>query len=356
MIKKKIIDRIQKEKKGISLQEFICICLYDKDGYYKISNPLGKSGDFTTSPEISQLFGEIIGLYIYIVWEEKFRNKLNLIELGPGKGTMLTDILRITKSFPNFHNLLNVHLVEKNNYLINKQKQNLKSNKFKYINFNWQDDFSNIDQKTSVIIANEFFDCLPIRQFKKNNNQWYEKVINFNKKKNIFFYQYLLVNDEKISKRLMKHNEYDIVELSEYRENYFRKICQFIAKSCGLIIVIDYGYYTLLNNFTLQSVFNHQYSNLFDNLGKQDITSFVDFKIFINIAKECNLNVDTFCSQKEFLLANGVLERKNKIIKNSTDDQKKIIQEEYNRLIDNKQMGSIFKFLILSSKATNAER
>ena len=165
MIKNKIIDEIQKRNCGISLEKFIDICLFDNEGYYEISNPLGKSGDFITSPEISQLFGEILGLYIHSLWHNKYKEKFNLIELGPGNGTLLIDILRITKPLVNFHNFLNIHLIEKNKYLINKQKQNLRLSKFDNINIRWHNDFINIDQRPSIIYANEFFDCLPIRQF-----------------------------------------------------------------------------------------------------------------------------------------------------------------------------------------------
>ena len=111
MIKNKIIDEIQKRNCGISLEKFIDICLFDNEGYYEISNPLGKSGDFITSPEISQLFGEILGLYIHSLWHDKYKEKFNLIELGPGNGTLLIDILRITKPLVNFHNFLNIHLI-----------------------------------------------------------------------------------------------------------------------------------------------------------------------------------------------------------------------------------------------------
>ncbi len=349
MIKNKIIDEIQKRKRGISLEKFIDICLFDNEGYYETSNPLGKSGDFITSPEISQLFGEILGLYIYSLWNNKYKEKFNLIELGPGNGTLLIDILRITKPLVNFHNFFNIHLIEKNKYLINKQKQNLRLRKFDNINIKWHNDFINIDQKPSIIYANEFFDCLPIRQFIKKNNSWYEKNVNFNKKTKFFFYQHSLVKNEKILNKLAKHKKNNIVELSEHRENFFRKICDFVFKYSGTIIVIDYGYSELLKKFTLQSVFNHRPSNLLDNLGKQDITSLVDFNTLIDIAKNYNFDVDTFCDQKEFLLANGILERKNKIIKNCTKEQKKTIEVECDRLVNEKQMGSFFKCLILSS-------
>ena len=349
MIKKKIIEEIQKRKCGISLEKFIDICLFDSEGYYEISNPLGKSGDFITSPEISQLFGEILGLYIYSLWHNKYKKKFNLIELGPGNGTLLNDILRVTKPLVNFHNFLNIHLIEKNKYLINKQKQNLRLTKLNNINIKWHDDFKNIDQRPSIIYANEFFDCFPIRQFIKKDNIWYEKNVNFNQKTKIFFYQHTQVSNEKTLNKLAKYKKNSIIELSEHRENFFRKICDFVSKSSGMIIVIDYGYSDFLKKFTLQSVFNHQPSNLLDNLGKQDITSLVDFSTLVDIAKNYNFNVDTFCSQKEFLLANGILERKNKIIKNSTIEQKKTIEDECNRLVNEKQMGSFFKFLILSS-------
>ena len=348
MIKNKIIDEIQKSNSGISLERFIDICLFDIEGYYETSNPLGKSGDFITSPEISQLFGEILGLYIYSVWHNKYKERLNLIELGPGNGTLLIDILRITKPLANFHNFLNIHLIEKNKHLINKQKQNLRLVRFDNINIKWHNDFVNIDQRPSVIYANEFFDCLPIRQFIKKDNSWYEKNVNFNQKTKFFFYQHSLVIDEKILNKLAKYKNNDIVELSEHRENFFRKICDFVSKSSGLIIVVDYGYSEFLKKFTLQSVFNHQPSNLLDNLGKQDITSLVDFNTFLDIAKNYNFSVDTFCNQKEFLLANGILERKKKIMKNCKIEQNKTIEDECDRLINEKQMGSFFKFLILS--------
>ena len=349
MIKNKIINEIQKGSHGISLEKFIDICLFDNEGYYETSNPLGKSGDFITSPEISQLFGEILGLYIHCLWHDRYKEKFNLIELGPGNGTLLIDILRITKTLVNFHNFLNIHLIEKNKYLINKQKQNLRLNRFENINLKWHDDFINIDQRPSIIIANEFLDCLPIRQFIKKNNNWYEKIVNYNQKAKIFFYQDSLVSNEKILIKLAKYKKNNIVELSEHRENYFRKICDFVAKSSGSIIIIDYGYNGFLEKFTLQSIFNHQSSNLLDNLGKQDITSLVDFNTLVDIAKNYNFNVDVFCNQKEFLLANGILERKKKIIKNCKIKQKKIIEDECDRLINEKQMGSFFKFLILSS-------
>ena len=171
MVNKKIINEISRSNRGISIEKYINICLFDAEGYYNNVNPLGKSGDFTTAPEISQLFGEIIGLYIYNIWKEKFNNNFNLIELGPGKGSLLLDILKITKGFSKFQENLNIYLIEINKTLINRQKKNILFNKLDLQKFQWNSNISNIEKKNSIIIANEFFDCFPVRHFVKRNNR-----------------------------------------------------------------------------------------------------------------------------------------------------------------------------------------
>jgi len=349
MIKKKIIEEIHKSQKGISLQKFIDICLYDDGGYYKNLQTLGKLGDYTTAPEISQLFGEILGLYIFYIWKKKYNSSFNLIELGPGNGTLLIDILRITKNLSNIHKKINIHLVEKNNFLITKQQKNVLLFNLNHLNINWNDNFSKIKLLPSIIIANEFFDCFPIRQFQQKNNKWYEKFINYNQKKEIFYYENFLVEDLILLKELSGYEDNKIAEISEQREKYFAKICNFIKKTKGTIIIIDYGYFDLPNNFTLQTLYNHKTSNLLDNIGKQDISSLVNFKKLIEIARKHGLKVDTFSNQKDFLVKNGILERKKNILIKSNKKQKDDIELGCNKLINEKYMGNIFKFLILSN-------
>ena len=123
IVKKKIIDEISKTTNGISLEKFINICLFSKEGYYKKTQSIGKDGDFITAPEISQLFGEILGLYIYNIWQKNLGTNFNLIELGPGSGILISDILRITKSLNQFHSLMQVILIEINNHLKELQKK-----------------------------------------------------------------------------------------------------------------------------------------------------------------------------------------------------------------------------------------
>ena len=131
-IKKKIVDLVTKSSEGIPLDKYIEVCLFDKDGYYKTSQPIGKRGDFITAPEISQLFGEILGLYIYDLWRKHLGSFFNLVELGPGKGTLMADILRISNNFDLYMNKMNVNLIEINQELINLQKKNSCSKQFSY--------------------------------------------------------------------------------------------------------------------------------------------------------------------------------------------------------------------------------
>ncbi len=345
MIKIDLINEIKNSQKGINIENFINFSLFSKKGYYKNLKAIGGLGDFTTAPEISQLFGEIIGLYLLNVWNSKINTKINLIELGPGNGTLISDILNITKSYKKFHKNISIKLVEKNKFLRKNQKEKL--NNIKNINFKWYDNFKKIEPKTSIIIANEFFDCFPIRQFHKRSGKWYEKYINFDHKDKRFFFQNYEIQDQK-TLSLLKPIRENFLEFSQTRENYFDEICKYIYKNRGVIILIDYGYYENNNGFTLQSVFNHRNSNIFDNIGKQDITALVDFKRFIKIAKKNNLNIINYSTQSKFLISNGIKQRKEIIEKNCSVHDKEIIQSGYQRLIDNDKMGSKFKVMVIS--------
>ena len=203
----KIIKLIRKSKNPINIEDFINLCLYNQEGYYFNNNRIiGKQGDFTTSPEISQLFGEIIGLFILSFWKKNINKDFNLIELGPGNGTLLIDILNITKNEFSFNESINLSLIEKNKRLIEKQKLNLKKFNHNIERINWQNDFVIKKDKPVIIYSNEFFDCLPIRQFYKKEDQIYEKMVIYNSQN-----QYLSYVDVKVEKKeiLNKINSYD---------------------------------------------------------------------------------------------------------------------------------------------------
>ena len=349
MITKKILKEIKKDKKGVSLDSFIDLCLYDKKGYYNSKKPIGSKGDFITAPEISQLFGDILGIYIFYIWKKKYNTNFNLIELGPGNGSLLVDILRITNNYKDIHKKFNIHLVETNKYLINIQKENLLKNNFNDLNIKWHKKLASIALLPSIIIGNEFLDCLPIKQFQKKNHKWMEKYINYDFKKKIFRYDHKLVKKKNFVEKLLNYHNYDFIEISQKRERYFTSLCKFIKKTRGTIILIDYGYFDPPNRSTLQSIYNHKKTNILENLGLQDITSFVDFKRLIEISKKYKLNIDTFCSQENFLLSHGILERKKNILKKCNQKQIKQVESGYKRLVNKNYMGNVFKFLIISN-------
>ena len=343
-IRELVISEIKK-KKSIDLSEFINLCLHSNDGYYLNKNPIGKQNDFTTAPEISQMFGEILGSYIINYWEENIANMFNLIELGPGKATLINDVLKVGDLNKKFIKLMNLTLIEKNYELIDLQKSLLrKQNIYQPI---WINDFNINNNFPSIIFSNEFFDCFPIKQFYKKE-KWIEKYIEYNVLEDIFYFKDRPIKDSYLINKLKKFNSYNVAEISLSREKFYEKICKFIKKNKGVIITIDYGYLEPINHFSLQTLYRHKKSHLFDNLGNQDITAFVDFGELINIAKKNNLKIDTYCSQKDFLLINGLHQRKINLQNNKDNKVKEKLEKDFERLTDNSQMGEDFKVLIVS--------
>ena len=343
-IRELVISEI-KSKKSIDVSEFIKLCLHSDDGYYSNKNPIGKQSDFITAPEISQMFGEILGSYIVNYWEKNIENYFNLIELGPGKATLINDILKVGDFNNKFIQLMNLTLIEKNDKLMNLQKSLLgKQNTYKPT---WLNDFNIDNSFPSIIFSNEFFDCFPIKQFYKNE-EWTEKYIGYNSLDNIFYFKNKIIEDSYLLNKLSKFNNYNVAEISLSREKYFDKICKFIKKNKGIILTIDYGYLEPINHFSLQTLYRHKKSHLFDNPGDQDITAFVDFGELINIAIKNNLKIDTYCSQKDFLLANGLYQRKINLQKNKDTTLIEDLEKDFKRLTDKSQMGRDFKVLIVS--------
>ena len=344
--KKKLIKKIKEKRNALRVDEFISYLLYEKKSYYESKNPIGYRGDFITSPEISQMFGEILGIYILNYWLGKIQSEFNLIEFGPGKGTLLEDILRTTKLENKFNKSANIKLIERNKKLIKIQKNKIITCELK--NVIWLKKFNNNSNLPSIIYSNEFFDCLPVRQFYKNEI-WYEKIIDYNELKDLFFFKDKKVTTKKFLNCLQKYNDTGIAEISFQRTSLFNNLCKHILKNKGMIILIDYGYESPIKNFTLQSVSRHKKTHIFDNLGLQDITSLVNFGELINIANQHNLKIDTYCSQRDFLITNGILQRKEILKKNLPKTKKEIIEKQFHRLTDKNNMGKDFKFFIVSS-------
>ena len=349
MLSKRKINKIKllNNKKNFRLDKFIEMALYRRNGYYLRKKPIGRKFDFVTSPEISQMFGEIIGVYLVYHWKEKINSKFNLIELGPGNGTLFKDIERTAKILPNFFENADVNLIEINKELRKIQEKNL--NYFKQSKIRWSKALNFRSKLPSIIYSNEFFDCFPVRQFLNDNNHWFERYVKFNEKEN----KYYSINKRVISKKILdylnKYKRQKIYEVSYSRNKYFEQICKYLKKNRGICILIDYGYNKKIKNFTLQAIYNHKKTSIFENIGQQDISSHVNFNELIEIAKQNKLQINEFVSQRDFLIKYGILERKKKLLTKNSNLNKNLLDEEVDRLINVDRMGNLFKCLVVSN-------
>ena len=344
-IRELIISEIKKKGK-IDVGQFIELCLYSNFGYYIKKNPIGKKNDFITAPEISQMFGEILASFLINIWNNNIKKDFNLIELGPGTGILISDILRTANVNKNFLNSINLFLIEKNDFLKKQQKNKL--NNLNFYCVNWAKDFDiEGGGRPSIIYSNEFFDCFPVRQFYKKN-KWYEKFVKYDEFQKMFSFVSEEVKNIKQLNILQKFDDVKLAEISESRKKYFELVCKYIKKNKGALITIDYGYKDPPSQLSLQTLYKHQKTHLFENIGNQDITTHVDFGELISIAYKYNLKIDLFSNQKDFLIGCGLQQRKEKLQKNKSEKVFKKIELDYERITSKSQMGEIFKVLVLS--------
>ena len=347
----KIIN-ILKEKKSIPLDKFINIALYDKRfGYYMKKNPFGKDGDFITSPLISNLFGEMLAVWCVSFWEYLGKpKKILLVELGPGEGSLCLDLLKTFKQFKNFYNSLEINLLEISDKLKVIQKAKINNNKVK-----WIKKINDINYGPVIFLGNEFFDSLPIKQIYKKKNLFFEKHVTLakNKKKIKFFNKKANSNLIKRIKNLDLIPANNIIEYPIEAIKFLEVIAKRIEKFDGGLLIFDYGYDVKKNQNTLQSVKKHKYTNILSMPYHSDITSHLNFKLFNKILKKNKLNVEKITTQNEFLKKVGILERANILSKKMTFKEKANMFYRLKRLLDPKEMGSLFKVIFAQKKGRN---
>ena len=307
--------------------------------YYSNFESIGQHSDFITAPEISQMFGEVVAIYLSEIWYRKIAAKFTLVELGPGNATMMSDILRAMRNFKDIYNSISeVALIETSHKLRIVQENTLK--KFDDMKINWYQDLDELQGENFIIVANEFFDALPIKQYFLKDNKIYEVVVSLDKEGNFTFG---LVNNVSQLIDINKFGNNKLIELSEHRANYVDKISSKISSNNGVSIIIDYGYIESLNKSSLQAVKLHKKVKLFDNIGESDITSLVDFT---SLQKGFGKNdiISNITNQSDFLLKYGILERGEVLIKSGASKEK--IDFQLTKLISDKEMGSLFKVLV----------
>jgi len=333
---------------NLSLDKFINLALYEKNfGYYMKKNPFGKNGDFTTAPNISRLFSEIIAVWVISFWKSMGSpDKFNLIELGAGNGEMMNDMLESFKNFPSFYKSANFIIHEKSPILIKIQKKKLQNNKV-----SWLTNIKNLKKKPSIFIANEFFDSISIKQFIKLKKTWYERFVNIENKKEAFFFdkEFNMKDFEKKVGYKISLNQ-DFIEYSEGGINYLKKICNIIKKNRGGLLLIDYGYSDKKMKNTLQAISNKNFSNVLKNIGNSDITHNISFYLFKKIINKIGGLKQILTTQRDFLIGMGINKRAEIISKNLTFLKKADLYYRLKRLVDEKQMGEIFKVMLIKNK------
>ena len=333
---------------SLPLDKFIEFALYDKDtGYYMKKNPFGKEGDFITAPNITRLFSEIIAIWIITFWKSiGSPKKFNLIELGAGNGEMMKVIIATLKNFPECANNCNFQIHEKSIFLTNKQQQNLK-----FDDVTWVEDINKANSNPTIFLANEFFDALPIKQFFKKKKDWFERFVDLKEIDKAVFKEHI-ADIKKIEKNLkfeISKNQ-KIIEYSPLSFKYLKDICNIIKKNDGGILVIDYGYLNSKMHETLQAVNNHKYSNVLEDIGDSDITYNINFNLFEKFVAQFN-NLDSIVSnQKKFLSSMGIVQRAEIVSENKPFSKKSDLFYRIRRLIDEKQMGELFKVMLVKKK------
>lgn len=353
-LKDRLIAKIKAEG-PLSVAEYMTICLLDPvQGYYPTRDPLGSDGDFITAPEISQMFGEVIGLWCIQTWQDMGRPKtVQLIELGPGRGIMMSDILRAAKLDKEFLKALQVTLIEASPALEAVQGKTLA---LAPCPISWAPNLETAPTGPSIIIGNEFLDCLPIRQFIQKDRfagraGWQERMIALDDEKLRFGVSPAVIS-ETVQAALPQAQEEakndELLEVCPANAQIIDKIKERFKKNTGRALFIDYGPAETEFGDTLQALKRHEKVGVFSDPGNTDLTARVDFGALVELAKAVDLPATHPVPQREFLSKLG-LEMRAVALSRSKPESKDKIARQLHRLTASDEMGELFKAICFQS-------
>ena len=330
----------------ISIARYMEACLtHPEFGYYLTRDPLGAEGDFITAPEISQMFGEMVGLWIVDCWQKMGRPvPVQLVELGPGRGTLMADIVRTLKISPGLSTAAQIHLVEASPVLTGSQAQSLEAE--------WHLNFSSVPGGPFILIANEFFDALPIHQFQKTEAGWKEIFVGL---RDASFATKLATPSGTLDRLPAKLQNNALpgqfAEIAPAALDLCEAIGARINADGGVALIIDYGYAEEGYGETLQAVRNHQFSGVFDDPGQADLTAHVNFAALKRSLSVAGAVVWGPTTQGEFLNRMGIEKRAERLSDAASPKQKKEIAAALHRLTAVRAMGQLFRVLAASRMA-----
>lgn len=338
----------------ITVAEYMAAALgHPRHGYYMNKYPFGAGGDFVTAPEISQIFGELIGLWCAAVWQQMDKpTSLHLVELGPGRGTLLSDAVRAGATVAGFIKTLHPHLVETSKLLRRHQKDTMKSAHLAH-SPSWHDEFAEIPDGPLIVIANEFFDALPIRQFQRTDGGWAERLVDNDIERHEGFRFVLSQPKEDPSEiELCPAKSAPVGSIIETRPAgtaIIKAVAERLRAFGGAALIIDYGHTQNAVGDTFQAVKEHAFHDPLMAPGDADLTAHVDFAALAAAATVGGAAVHSALPQGEFLRRLGIYQRAEKLLKAATDKQASSIRDGVSRLVSPKQMGGTFKAMALTS-------
>ncbi len=335
----------------LTIADYMDACLSDPDfGYYTTRDPFGVSGDFTTAPEISQIFGELIGLWAAVVWQQMGSpDDIALVELGPGRGTLMADALRAARTVPEFRNACSVHLVETSPVLRRAQAERLADSGTEP---NWHRALRDLPAGPAILIANEFLDALPVRQFVLRQGKWFERCVGLSEQDALEFQTGPEVSGSRtgVSEDVRACAiEGSIVECRPYARRFVEQLAERAPEFPLTALIIDYGHEASAPGETLQAVRAHDFTDVLERPGQADLTAHVDFGDLRETAEHDGLHAHGPLTQRDFLLGLGLKERCEKLIANADATTREYIASGTRRLVDPDQMGQLFKVIALSS-------
>ena len=334
----------------IGVDRFMALALgHPTLGYYVTRDPFGTAGDFTTAPETSQMFGELIGAWAAAVWAAMGQPAaLRLVELGPGRGTLLADALRVAKRVPAFAAALDLHLVETSPVLRDAQRAALAD---RGVPAAWHADLAAVPPGPAIVVANEFFDALPVRHYVRAPTGWHQRVVGLQGDALAFG----LAPDPEPALTLAAPDG-AVLEVGLVAQGIARGVAERLVRDGGAALVIDYGYAKPAFAETLQAVKGHAFADPLDAPGEADLSAQVDFGGLRRAAEAAGATVHGPVPQGAFLRALGIAERAEALKARATPEQAASLAAALARLTgagtpERRGMGEIFKALCIAAPA-----
>ena len=325
----------------VSVETFMNLALsHPRHGYYMTRDPLGKAGDFITAPEISQMFGELLGLWAAGVWVAMGSPAtIRLVELGPGRGTLMLDALRAARVAQEFFASLHVHMVETSPVLAQLQRETLAATGF---DISWHESLAEVPDGAAIILANEFFDALPVRHYVKTPKGWCERCIGLNASGGLAFG----VSPVPEASIQAQASDGSVLEIGTVGYRQMGLMARRLQSQGGAALVIDYGYDKTGIGETLQALRAHQPVDPLAEPGLADLTTHVDFAALARAAKSSGLAVQGPVGQGAFLAELGIFERAAALRRRAKPEQIAAIDSGLIRLTRTAPgMGELFRVL-----------